>query len=197
MSDNWQTRQTLLQRAKNPDDHRAWEDFVGYYREFITIALFRMNVPETYHDDITQNILLKIWKALPAYEIDPNRAKFRTWLSRVIRNEIINSTSLELNRRKKHDNMAEMPTVSIDESEWEQIIELEWKEYLANRAMDTVKQSFSGQAVDAFTLTLDGTTAADVAKKLNLTERTVYTLKARVKSSLVKEIARLRQELEI
>ena len=32
---NWQTRQTLLQRAKDPNDAEAWEEFVSYYKTII------------------------------------------------------------------------------------------------------------------------------------------------------------------
>lgn len=39
MEENWNTHQTLIQRAQNPDDASAWDDFVKYYETFIKMVL--------------------------------------------------------------------------------------------------------------------------------------------------------------
>ena len=68
MEERWNTQQTLIQRAQNPDDASAWDDFVKYYETFIKMVLNKSNVPFSDVDDLVQDILLKVWKGLPGYE---------------------------------------------------------------------------------------------------------------------------------
>ena len=56
MSDQFLTRNTLLQRAKDPKDEQAWEEFVSYYETFIFILLRQMNVPQQDCDDLTWHV---------------------------------------------------------------------------------------------------------------------------------------------
>ena len=98
MSDEFLTRNTLLQRAQNPKDEQAWEEFVSFYETFIFILLRQMNIPYQDCDDLTQAVLIKVWKKLATF--DPARAKFRTWLSTLIRNTVINHWD-SLSRRNK------------------------------------------------------------------------------------------------
>ena len=101
MSDEWNTHQTLIQRAKNPDDHQAWDDFVRYYKSFIKMVLRKSRISFNEEDDLIQTILLRVWKGLPKYEYNRQQARFRTWLSTIIRNAVIT----HVNRLKdKGDN---------------------------------------------------------------------------------------------
>lgn len=61
----WETRQTLLQRAKDPDDHGAWEQFADYYHGFIQMILHKMDLSVQDHEDLIQEVLIKLWKSLP------------------------------------------------------------------------------------------------------------------------------------
>ena len=90
MEERWNTQQTLIQRAQNPDDASAWDDFVKYYETFIKMVLNKSNVPFSDVDDLVQDILLKVWKGLPGYEYRREKARFRTWFGTIIRNTVIN-----------------------------------------------------------------------------------------------------------
>lgn len=75
---DWETRLTLLGRARDPEDETAWQEFAAYYRSFIRAVLTKMNVDANDLDDLQQEILLRLWKILGRY--DEERAAFRTWL---------------------------------------------------------------------------------------------------------------------
>ena len=60
MNHDWNTQQTLIQRAQNPDDHQAWEDFVGFYSSFIGMVLRKSGIAAHEADDLIQCILLKV-----------------------------------------------------------------------------------------------------------------------------------------
>ena len=197
MNNQWQTRQTLIQRAKNQSDEAAWNEFVSFYKMFIYYLLNRMNVSLNEMDDLVQEILLTLWGKLNSY--NPQKAKLRTWLSKVIRNTTLNY----LKRSNSYKNRTEQLQNSIEamnsfsEPEMDKIVEREWKAYLTNVAMERIKKVFSGHALKAFQSGVDGVSAEDIAKDLGITVESVYTLRGRVKKRFVREIRFLMDELEL
>lgn len=196
MSDSWNTQQTLIQRAQNPDDNQAWDDFVKYYESFIKMVLRKSNISLSEEDDLIQKILLRVWKGLPNYEYRKEKARFRTWLSTIIRNAIIT----HINRLKDKGSKQEVYLKEVNvvsESHIEEIIDKEWLDYVASIAMNKVKEVFSGNAIEVFRLSLEEKTAKQIADELSITEESVFVLRSRVKSRLKKEIAKLREIIEI
>ena len=99
MSNDWVTRQTLLQRAKNQDDQQAWEEFISYYKSFIQTLIYKMNFSGKDTEDLTQIILLNLWKTLAGY--DKEKASFRNWMGAVIRNTTCNYYRKQTNIAKR------------------------------------------------------------------------------------------------
>ena len=73
MADEYSTRQTLLQRLKNQQDDRSWEEFVFYYQRYIYAIISNMNLPHHDCEDLVQAVLLKAWKILPGFQYDPGK----------------------------------------------------------------------------------------------------------------------------
>jgi len=195
MSDPYVTRKTLLQRAVDPSDQGAWAEFVSYYKTFIFMLLRNMNVSSTDCEDLTQNILVRIWKKLESYDSD--RTKFRTWLSTIIRNEVLSHYDKSQRLQRKHDGFRTEQHELPRAGEFEKLFEREWATYITNMAMKRVKSIFSGHAIEVFNLTLDGVAAEAIAQKLDVKVSTVYALRNRVKNKLKEEIAALQEELEL
>ncbi|VGO15650.1 ECF RNA polymerase sigma factor SigE [Pontiella desulfatans] len=200
MGNEWQTRQTLLMRAKNQDDDAAWEEFVKYYHDFIVMVLRQMNLYSGDFDDLTQDILIKIWKNLPAYIYDEDRSRFRTWLSRLIRNQVLNHIRATQRRNRKHTEALEDETAEslsvITEPDVEKIIEKEWMVYITRLALKNISSLFSERAIEAFSMSIDGKSTAQIAEHLGVKPNSVVKLRNRIKERLVKEIRFLREELE-
>ena len=196
MSDSWNTQKTLLQRIQDPDDTHAWDDFVRYYETFIKMVLRKSNISLSEEDDLVQKILLRVWKGLPNYEYKKEEARFRTWLSAIIRNAIISHVNRLKNKGSQQDDYLKEVDIA-SEASIEQIIDKEWLDYVASIAMDKVKEVFSGNAIEVFKLSLEEKSAKQIAEKLNITEKTVFVLRSRVKSRLKSEISKLREIIEI
>ena len=197
MSDNqWVTRQTLLVRAKNKDDHDAWEEFAFYYKEFISMLIFKMGFSGSDHDDITQEVLIKLWDNLALF--DKEKASFRTWMSTVVRNLILNYQRAK-GRQHERDKIAARRQSMIYEStstEIENLIENEWKSYISDLAMKKIDGQFSKNAITVFLLTLKGKEVDEISKELNLKKDSVYVLRNRVKSRFQETVRSLVRELE-
>ncbi|VGO18930.1 RNA polymerase sigma factor [Pontiella sulfatireligans] len=198
MSDRWVTRQTLLQRAKNPDDAKAWNDFVKYYTDFIHVVLHQMSFRITEIDDVTQEILVRIWQHLSTFNGEKHKTKFRTWLSALIRNQAINA----IKKNQRYETKREMATnlheekQIISQPELEKIVQLEWETHITTLALNNIKTLFTGVAIRAFELSLAGKSAKEIGGILDINPESVRTLKNRVKLRLIKEIEQLREDLE-
>ena len=68
MSENFNTRKTLIQNIKDQHDTKSWEDFVFYYNRYIYAIISNMNMRHHDAEDIVQRVLLKLWKKLPEFE---------------------------------------------------------------------------------------------------------------------------------
>ncbi|MDD7986872.1 sigma-70 family RNA polymerase sigma factor [Lentisphaera marina] len=192
--DNWHTRQTLLMRAKNPDDQVAWEEFVSYYKNFLKVVIYKINPSTSLSEDFLQAVLLEIWRSLPRFEVDAERAKFRTWLSVLVRNTVLNQIKKEQKQNKIRQELE--PQVEPNQAELDQMVQKEWELHISRLALENISQRFTGKAMDVFKLSLKGNTIDQICNELKITPESAYTLKNRVKKYLVREIKRLRTELE-
>lgn len=195
MNEKFNTRPSLLLRASNQDDHKAFDEFVGYYRGFIEMVLVKMNVNLNDRKDLEQDLLLKLWKDLSKFDIGHERSNFRGWLSRVIKNVVLKF----LNKSKRSSTALDELGLLSDkssENELKKMIDAEWKAHIIKLAVEKVRTHFDGNAFKIFTMTMDGRSTEEIAQELNLKENSVYVLRARVKSKFQHEIRNLRSLLE-
>src|SRR4051794_29525034 len=91
MSSTPETRPSLLIRVRDPADQVAWLEFVEIYRPVILRLARQKGMQEADAEDVAQDVLAAVAKAIEQREHDPKRAKFRTWLNRVASNAILNT----------------------------------------------------------------------------------------------------------
>ena len=191
--EQWQTRETLIDRARDPNDSQAWDEFTNYYANFIRMVLMQLHSPLDDLEDLSQTILVKLWQNLSTVQLDRDHARFRTWLGTVIRNTFYTHCSQAASRKRREINTAVADVVPPD---IEDIIESEWRKHIIALVIERLNASFSGKAMDVFTMTLDGKSVDDIASTLELTKDSVYVLRNRVQSRFRKEARQLRSHLE-
>ena len=195
MSDDFTTRQTLLKRARNQSDNDAWEEFAAVYKTFICHILQQMKVIDI--EDLAQDVLLKLWKKLSSY--DPAKARFRTWLSSVVRNIVLDHLRSYNSRCQREKKLVDEPSSylnSSSSSEIEKLIEQEWKAHLSNLALTNLKKLFSETAMAVFKMSLESQTPDQISQKLNIKRESVKVLKSRVRTRYVEEVKRLIRNFE-
>lgn len=192
------TMHTLIRRACDPHDEKAWRDFVEQYRRFILFILREMNIHTDEIEDLSQQILVTLTRDLPGY--DSSKGRFRGWLSAVIRHAALSHLTKMRYRTKRMADYIEDREVDWlndrNESETSLMIENEWAAYVGKLAMDRVSTAFRGNAMEAYELFLDGHSAAEISARTKLTVSSVYTLRKRVKRRLYLEIRAITAELE-
>lgn len=181
-------------RAQDENDNMAWEDFTSYYSDFIGIVLRKFLLSEEDKADLQQEILLSLWKNLKKY--DPEKAKFRTWLTSIIKNAALNK--INKNKLKHKLNNPEVKDYLMPEkaSEFEMVVQKEWEAYVSTLAFERIKHLFSENALKCFTMFLDKISPEDIAEQLKISRDSVYKMRARVVKRLQDEIKVIRLDTE-
>ena len=90
-------------------DSRAFEDLVTRHRGRVYAMIQNMVKNEADAWDLSQEVFVKVWKALPRFEA---RAKFTTWLYRVVHNVVYDWV-----RKRKIESAGEFDDQLLKESE--------------------------------------------------------------------------------
>ena len=191
-----QTRRSLIEKLKQEQSEDAWRIFENSYRDYILNVLRKLGLFDREADDVKQEVMVKLWKLLPDFNYEPEKAKFRTWLYSVIKNlawNKIRKLNSESAKIEKYREWVESPEA---EEKVDAMMDQEWKKYLTSLAMKNIGVKFSTQSIEIFRRALKGATAAELAKDFDLKPNSVNKIKNRVKESLMLEIEALRRELE-
>jgi RNA polymerase sigma-70 factor (ECF subfamily) len=66
----------------------AWAAFQARYRDVILGWCRRRELPPDCAEDLTQEVLLKLFQELPRYAYNPSQGRFRSWLKAVVNNAL-------------------------------------------------------------------------------------------------------------
>lgn len=193
--DHRATRYSLLARALDGSNERAWEELYEQYQSYIYYLLRKFSTQESDLDDLAQDVMVTLMKNLKTY--DKDKGKFRTWFSVMVRN-IYFAHIRKLSRKDAVlQQYKEQPIDSYSPDELTGIIKEEWEQFILDSAYRRIEDTFRGKAIDVFKLTLQGMPLKEIASRLDLSESSVYNLKYRVRKSLITEISDIQASLEI
>jgi RNA polymerase sigma factor (sigma-70 family) len=188
------TRQTLIQKVKEQYDQSSWEEFVENYRGYLYVVINNMSINHQDSEDLTQTVLLKIWKAIPDFNYTPERCSFRSWLLTITRN----TTNSFLSANKSRQNRESQKAQEVSESQQPDIEEManrQWKIFITEKAIKNIKEDFSENVFDIFLKFSRGEKAPLIAKENGIAENSVHVYSSRVKKAIKKEIIRLDSHL--
>src|SRR6267143_4162679 len=101
------TRQSLLSRLKDWDDHESWRDFFDTYWRLIYGLAVKSGLTNTEAQDVVQETLLAVAKEMPDFKYEPARGSFKGWLLEITRRRIAN----QVRKRLKHRHATAGPLV--------------------------------------------------------------------------------------
>lgn len=181
------TRKTLLAKIRSGDSF-GWEEFYDTYKSFIWSVALHLKVTRNFRlsdadiADLIQNVMFDFCKP-GKFNYDPAAGvKFRTWLSRVVRNKL-----LDLVRKKTRNRPADVSERSQDgdpDRPFDDIVEAEWRNFLFSEAMKRLKSEVQPATFKAFEMLMEGQSPHDVGMKLGIRENNVYQIKCRCASRL-------------
>lgn len=190
------TRQTLIFKIKNSShSDYYWEVFCSSYKGYI-YAIIR-NMGASHHDceELVQDVLIKAWKSLPEFEYDPEKGKFRWWLTRIVKNTVYDYMDKEKRRRERLKGVQIQHRSLLSEPEIDKIAKEEWETFVVKKAWENIKGSFKPEILKIFAELSNGESIPVIAKAYNLEENTIHVYKKRVQKRLYREVAKIEYEL--
>ena len=187
------TRPSLLVRIRDPQDERAWAEFLEIYEPLVYRLARRKGFQHADAVELTQEVFLAVASAIDRWDPDPARGKFRSWLFRIARNLMINL----LAKQQRHPRatgdtdvkrlLDRQPAPAGEDSA---LFDREYRRQTFHWAAEQVRGEFRDATWRAFWLTsVEGEPTKEVARLLGMTPGAVYIARSRV-------MARLRQTIE-
>ncbi len=191
MTDQMQTRASLLLKLRDPDDEQAWSDFVTLYAPLIHAYLRKRGVQDADAADLTQEVLQTVSQQAHAFDYDSAKGKFRGWLFTITLNKL-----RDFSQRRKRQASASGKTEVVEllhdlpEREAEDLWDKEYQWRLFHWAADRARPDFRGNTWDAFWKTaVEDLPVKAVAEELGMSVGAVYIAKSR-------GLSRIRQIIE-
>ncbi len=179
------THATLLQRLRSGNDQVAWRDFADRYGLLIRNVARRHGLQDADCDEIVQDVLISLARAMPAFRYDPARGRFRGYLKTVV----VHSVFQRL-RQKRSEASIETIAGTADDAGAEQVWDDEWRQYHLRLAMHTIRHEFNDSDCAAFDrYAVRGEDAKATADMLGMTLDQVYQAKSRILKRLTDIVA--------
>lgn len=184
----------LCELGESGRHEQAWVAFDARYRGVILGWCQRRGLPPEGAEDLTQDILLKLFQQLPRYSHDAERGPFRAWLKTVVNNALTDFWRRQRRRPEgdcvggtaylerldglAHPEAAEELSSAIEDEA--RTVAAEVLERVRAKVKETTWQAF-------YQMMVEQRPAAKVAETLNLSIATVYKANYRVKQLLLQE----------
>ncbi len=178
-----ETRLSLLARVRDPSDQAAWREFVAIYEPLIVRMARVKGMQLADAEDLVQEVLWAVAKAMERREHDPQRARFRTWLHRVAHNAILNALSREKPDRGSGDSAFQkrLSQCTSQDGPDSELLQLEYRREVFRWAARAVRKEFQQSTWEAFWLTaVEGIPIDVAARDLGKNRGAVYAARSRV-----------------
>lgn len=178
MTSSW-----LLQELKKPQNHTAWEQFVGRYRPMLIGYCQRFGFRGADAEDIAQVILSTFAQAYQDGKYDRDKGRLRHWLFGIARNQLLAATR----KRGREVNVAGNPDQTDffvqlpDEQHMTQVWDAQWRDGVLAECLKQVRHEVDDKTYQAFELFVRTEwPARKVAEHLDITENAIFCAKRRI-----------------
>ncbi|MBL8753927.1 MAG: sigma-70 family RNA polymerase sigma factor [Planctomycetes bacterium] len=187
------THQSLLARLSRGDDQAAWSECFARYRDLILAVARRRGFAGADGDDVLQDVFVELGKALPRFQYDRERGRFRGFL------KTITVRMIGRRLRQRGPDPAAGTTQATPEAdegpgapdpEFEATWEAEWRQYHLRQAMATLRNEVRASDMRVFEDVTQGRREpGQIAAELGLTVNAIHQTKSRMLKRLRELIA--------
>jgi RNA polymerase sigma-70 factor (ECF subfamily) len=197
------TRQSLLGRLKDWDDHESWREFFDTYWKLIYQVAIKAGLTDAEAQDVVQETVIGVLKQMPGFEYRPENGSFKSYL--------LTQTGWRIadQFRKRRANPLMEPRGAPTSTEgppgqdiadpasldWQKNWDEDWEQNLMQAAIQRVKLRVNSKAYQMFDLLVfKEWPIARVAQAFHVNQAKVYLAKHRVSRLLKEEVSRLRTD---
>ncbi len=200
------TRQSLLSRLRDWQDHTGWREFFDTYWRLIYNVARKAGLADAEAQDVVQTTFIYLARRMPNFRYDRQRGSFKSWLRVVTRSRILaywrtQKTGRQFLREPFPDGEQGpdlMETVADPTNDpLDALWQREWEENLIATAFKRLRTRVGSQQLLIYRLATNGELPlSQVAKKLGVSMAQIYLARHRVGKLLKTELLRLRRESE-
>ena len=194
------TRRTLVDRLKDLDDQRSWQDFFDTYWRLIHSAALRAGLTESEAEEVVQETVITVAKKMSEFQYDRERCTFKGWLLRITQFKIIEQLRKRAPAFVQHpgSDRTDTGTATVERipdpkgDEFEKAWDEEWAKNVFQAAMDRVKRKVNPSHFQMFYLNVvEKVGIREIARTMRVSAAVVYMAKSRVGRLVRNEIKRL------
>ena len=194
------TRASLLKRLKNWQDQASWKDFFDTYWRLIYGVARKAGLTDADAQDVVQETIISVAKAMPGFKYDPAVGSFKGWLKQLTRwriHDLLRKKQYQDHGRRLPREQALSFSTANDLADTsvpdlDQLWNEEWQKNLTEAALARIRQQVDPRQYQLFYLHLiKGVPAREVAHRLAAKSAQVYVAKYKVSALLRREISLL------
>lgn len=189
------TRQSLLSKLRDWENHDSWRLFFDTYSKLIYDLARRAGLSEVAAQDVVQETVLTAAKEMPDFRYDSKKGSFKSWLRLLTRRRISDALRQQYRQGMHAEPEKQLPEDTEADHAFETQWDAEWQSHLAAAALHRVKQRANPLHFQVFDLlTVQGWGAGDVAKTLKVNLAQVYLIRSRLRRMVREELEKLEKE---
>lgn len=196
-----ETRASLILRLPSTGDADAWAEFASIYEPFVYRFAVRGGLQDADAHELVQDVMLSVAKAVGRWKPDSSRARFRTWLFHIARNQLLDALAKrqrQLTASGGTSFFGHLGQFSESAETTDQLMRLEHRRVLFRWAADRIQAVVKPATWQAFWLTaVDEKSVEEVASQLGLTTGAVYIARSRVLAKMRDEVAKWEDDNEM
>jgi len=189
------THPSLLIRLRDLQDRQAWAMFVEVYAPLIFSYCRSRNLQDSDAADVSQEVLTAVSRALPSFEYQSERGRFRDWLGVVTHRELLQfwKRTNRIRRNQSANGQDQIEKIA-DTRNWESHFHAE----LLQLAIHRIQREFEAETWSIFQrLWIENESPNDVASSMQIKIGSVYVAKSRVLKRLRSEVLMLSDDLPL
>jgi RNA polymerase sigma-70 factor (ECF subfamily) len=191
MTETPETRQSLIVRLQDRTDQQAWSEFLEIYGPLVYRLAVGKGMQHADAEDVVQQVFGSVARSIERWQPDAERARFRTWLSTIAHNAIINALSRRAPDRASGNTVErELLAEYAPDSAESQMLLTESRREIFQWAARRVRGEFAQPTWDVFWLTaVEGRQIDEVARLIGKKPGAIYAARSRVMRRLKQVVA--------
>lgn len=200
------TRNSLLSRLRDWDDHESWRTFFDTYWKFLLSIALKSGLSDEDARDVVQETVVAVAKGLRDSRFHCTEGgSFKAWLQLIVRRRVSDHLrrvkARPASRAEPQNETASTPLVERIPDPGVQVVDAlwedEWNRNLADAACERVKQRIGAKQYQMFDLyAVKNWPVGEVARTLHVNVAQVYLAKHRVTSMIRQETGKLRKQMD-
>ncbi len=193
------TSLSLINRVRDRTDTESWREFYQFYQPLLARYMGSLGLDEHAANDVIQEVFVRLLQALPKFELDGKRGRFRGYLWKLTYSALVDQARRAKSRRRAEENWVAR-FQNIDEAE-SQRVQQELNEInqqqILERALSRVRSETSLRAWTCFEQRmLHDRPGSVIAAELGISDKAVFVYASRVLKAVRNRCSAIAEELE-